>query len=526
MVELMRRAVLLLLCLLMPTLAEATTWYVRPAGGTYGAENGTSYANAFDGFADIVWSGGGIVAGDTLFVCGAHSEKLAAGISGTSVAQTIVDGACPSDAGSITVGGTATAAWEQVDATGESYWTVQHLTLSGGTVASLYCNGFNTNCHGNIYQNNVLTCTETGGVSAGVRLRSGQTSTIAHNTITGNNGACTWGILMDTAESGDATLVGNVIEFNTISDFSIACIRVKGLNLANPLPGPNYVRDNIVHDCGDGIYHVNADGIVNSRNVSYNHTRVNSSGEGYCFASTWADLAIWEYNEGYGCRWKGFEAYADDTRALTGVIVRGNYLHDNDVANTAFRAGIDINNGTPGSAVWTGVSVAGNIIVGSSAGIQVGDGVVGIIANNTIINPLFEAGIFLDTNANNLSFLNNLCATGNTLPCIWMSDAGVGASIIVRNQLYDPTFTTNLLRKASVNYTSGTITTIDAGAVVAAPLLLTNYKTKASSPARYAGVATAFCLDFRGRVCSAPKPDIGAYQATSGDLASTRAARQ
>ena len=31
-----------------------STWYVRPSGGSYGTEDGTSYDNAWDGFTNIV----------------------------------------------------------------------------------------------------------------------------------------------------------------------------------------------------------------------------------------------------------------------------------------------------------------------------------------------------------------------------------------------------------------------------------------------------------------------------------------
>jgi hypothetical protein len=46
-------------------------FYVRPSGGSYGTEDGSSYANAFDGFANVVWAS--IKPGDTLFVAGKHS---------------------------------------------------------------------------------------------------------------------------------------------------------------------------------------------------------------------------------------------------------------------------------------------------------------------------------------------------------------------------------------------------------------------------------------------------------------------
>ena len=35
-------------------------WYVRPSGGTYGNEDGTSYDNAWDGFTNIDWTATGV----------------------------------------------------------------------------------------------------------------------------------------------------------------------------------------------------------------------------------------------------------------------------------------------------------------------------------------------------------------------------------------------------------------------------------------------------------------------------------
>lgn len=68
--------------------ASASTWYVRPAvytnwsesspyhpiaqTGIYGSQNGTSYADAWNGIQSVVWGGGGVVSGDTLYICGSH----------------------------------------------------------------------------------------------------------------------------------------------------------------------------------------------------------------------------------------------------------------------------------------------------------------------------------------------------------------------------------------------------------------------------------------------------------------------
>jgi hypothetical protein len=68
-------------------------------------------------------------------------------------------------------------------------------------------------------------------------------------------------------------------------------------------------------------------------------------------------------------------------------------------------------------------------------------------------------------------------------------------------------------------------TTQDTVTVAVDPLLTATYRTKGTSTMRRAGVATGFCRDPRDRVCKPDRPDIGAYQASSGDPANTRTAR-
>ena len=85
----------------------AATWYVRPASGEYGAEDGTSYDTAFDGFADVIWGVSGVNAGDTLCVYGTFvgaTESDVSGItlrvdqSGTDSSTLVtVDGDCDGD---------------------------------------------------------------------------------------------------------------------------------------------------------------------------------------------------------------------------------------------------------------------------------------------------------------------------------------------------------------------------------------------------------------------------------------------
>lgn len=94
----------LAVCFSLP--AWGATWYVRPASGEYGAEDGISYATAFDGTADIVWGVSGVNAGDTLCIDGTFvgaSESDVSGItlrvdqSGTAGNLVTIDGDCDGD---------------------------------------------------------------------------------------------------------------------------------------------------------------------------------------------------------------------------------------------------------------------------------------------------------------------------------------------------------------------------------------------------------------------------------------------
>jgi hypothetical protein len=59
------------------------SWYVRPAGTPYGSANGTSYADAWAGFAAIQWAS--VQPGDTVYVAGTfYNETMTVGASGVS----------------------------------------------------------------------------------------------------------------------------------------------------------------------------------------------------------------------------------------------------------------------------------------------------------------------------------------------------------------------------------------------------------------------------------------------------------
>jgi len=103
----MKRLTLVLFLSLFANSVWAATWYVRPLSGEYGAEDGTSLATAFDGFADVVWGVSGVNAGDTLCVDGTFTGATESDVSGITLrvdqsgsdANTLVtvDGDCDGD---------------------------------------------------------------------------------------------------------------------------------------------------------------------------------------------------------------------------------------------------------------------------------------------------------------------------------------------------------------------------------------------------------------------------------------------
>lgn len=62
-----------------PAEAAGKDWFVRPWGGSYGVADGTNYNTAWNGLDLVKWGTGGVVAGDTLWVCGEHGTSQPAG---------------------------------------------------------------------------------------------------------------------------------------------------------------------------------------------------------------------------------------------------------------------------------------------------------------------------------------------------------------------------------------------------------------------------------------------------------------
>lgn len=111
----------LIAALNFPLASAAATWIVRPNTGEYGTEDGSSAADAFDGFSDITWGVGGVQAGDTLKYCETFRETLTVGGQGTSSADITITREC-TDVGlddGVISGSNVITAWDGVDGNGE-----------------------------------------------------------------------------------------------------------------------------------------------------------------------------------------------------------------------------------------------------------------------------------------------------------------------------------------------------------------------------------------------------------------------
>jgi|SRR5687768_495627 len=112
-------------------------WFVRPDTSHSGTRDGTSYETAWGGWAAIVWGASGVKAGDTLYVCGAHSITSTAAVGNhgalDEAGRVIIRGYSP-DPGSITVTATGGVFFQIA----RSYTTLADLTITGNKSFCIY----------------------------------------------------------------------------------------------------------------------------------------------------------------------------------------------------------------------------------------------------------------------------------------------------------------------------------------------------------------------------------------------------
>jgi len=173
--------------------AGETFYYVRPAGDTYGAGDGTTYDDAWAGFDEIDWD---VVSGNSLYIAGTHTESLTVGADSVTIrgdysedSGIINNTASISDLvtinnkqniilNSLTV---TNATQSNIVITGNSTVTTNDCLLQDSGNQNLQCEGTSVSTHNNII------CT--GGVDDGVSGHDTAIITLngSSTNISGNN---------------------------------------------------------------------------------------------------------------------------------------------------------------------------------------------------------------------------------------------------------------------------------------------------------------------------------------------------
>ena len=349
---------------LMPSWGWGATWYCRPVGAEYGAEDGTTYATAYDGPGDITWGVGGVVAGDTLYMCGVHVAYFNVGASGSTGNPITIRFDYPGDPGSNEVaGGTAHA----IRMSGVNYITIiGDSTYVGGVLSGGTTNGV-------------------GVISAGTNIKL-QYLTLKDNTVNGVQFAGANG------EISYCKIYGN---------------DQKGISsgAANNL----WVHHNSVHDNGtvgennhDGIFVGSiSTGVIVEYNDVYNQLGNQGTGIDFSGSAGGSSTATVRYNKIYNGAGNGMSASgeAGNTDTLTAY---SNLIYGNASNFRGYETVIEVlYNNTFGSATSIGVLFL------AGAGAQT------VTFKNNIIKGTFPYAISTDpTNVTLTSDYN--CIQGGT----------------------------------------------------------------------------------------------------------------
>ena len=382
-----KKILLTLIFLCFASCSWATDWYVRQNNGDYGNEDGTTYADAWDGLMSVVWGGAGVIAGDTLYVCGTniyphtpHSSpytKVDITVSGNDEdSRIIIRGDYPGDAGTIwgnyVIGGTYS---EWTDEGDNVYSTASSNTVYGyfyfenitGTWDLLTKANTLQDCRDTpgsyysatyTYPNPVyFHCSDNGApdlrvsspmVGYHMYLTDRQFITFLNIDFYSpyfaemNGGYIRWEGCKLWYMSAGFLFADNAHHMEIID-----CDRAYGgggIGFRDNVPygnAPNNVTISgcKIHDIGIYVQNVDAEGI----------------------GANGLDDSIIEHNEFYNCG-SAFTTYPYTNQSSENVIIRWNYIHDTHSIGGARDRGIEINMSGANSMPRSGYQVYGNIV--------------------------------------------------------------------------------------------------------------------------------------------------------------------
>lgn len=572
MIHLIRIYLLLLLCC---SSSIGAVWYVRPlvystwsgstpvpTAGIYGSQDGTSYANAWNGLTSIAWNS--VSDGDDIYVCGSHIARYTNGVAPNLTSFALhgiksgvrIRGDYPNDSGLIfggAIDNSSTYTWTGPDA--------------NGVYASAVAGSGNPNW--------AITFQITNGTPYRLLLAS-------NTTWVANNGEC---FFVSSSSNYIKTIDGSA---PTSVDLALAGPWGWYIYLTNGLSNITFQNLKFVGG-GYTLYLPDAATFYGITNVTFTNCVLvdGANGQGNSYFHVRAGDDYWNVlNCEIARSGEGIEANLEGYgRGVKGWNVIGNYIHDintrefptfadphaigvqagtfwNIISNRIERTGSAIEfwagglsqsnniyaynfikdayvqtNGTGGGGIvitsppkgfGNGVKIYGNIIMNvglnpddpnsdwEGAAIDIGPYDYTEILNNTIYNP--RIGLQLRVTATNMQAKveNNIVANPSR-NFINFGQIGTSPNLTINYNL----FYTNSPLVDPFHNMGGV--THDANSIFSNPLFVvgspsssTDFKLSSSSPAISSGVFVGISRDFGGSLFRNP-PSIGAWEgATNG----------
>jgi len=490
-------------------------WYVRPNASHGATRNGTSYATAWGGWAEV--NGDSMAATDTLMVCGAHTYASVISMpkAGTSAtARFTIDGGYLADPGSIVF---TSAAFLNAN---QNYVEYKNIPISGVFTSIIYLS--NTGCKFNTLtiangttgilfssstgihfaDTEIEKCTIYGQTGAAINWLvsiAGALSTITNLsirncTIYGQTGINVINLRTTPGVDAGSLMVNVQIQNNTIRDASGVALRIAHAGTTS-VGGPILVSGNTFSNLTEAAG--NLGGAISITSVSnvvakQNNVRNVAGVYGGCNLIYCINNLV-EENIIDGCTTGSIDA--------NGILIdhSSNYstVRRNRIFNCDGKAGV-VNSGC-GVMVLDAehVKVYANYIEGGRIGIYFGDASatqqVDVNGNTVIDSTVY--GVYVKNNATraNLVLKNNVFI--GSVPFVYDNATG-GWTGEDYNAIWGMT--------ASVNHTDG------AHNITADPLLTSDYRPTPSSPLLGAGTHLGYTRDVERKQRPNP-PSIGAY---------------
>lgn len=513
------RRLTLLLCstILLPAHLYAATFYV--GASATGAGTGTSTSNLCGGLADADCTPS---AGDTIYLCGAFTTQLAPqNVNGTAGNVITYDFDCSGNPATLTFDASADRG---LYISSKSYLTINNARVTGATgVGGSNDTGLLSIAGStHIILNSPTTYNNTAASAArGLSVRSSSDVTINDAVSYGNYGH---GIIIN----NDSTRI-TVDGFTTYNNRRTG-LQFEGFSTHSSLTNSS-ASNGLTYGNGNGCYAIIGDQIQFHDIVSHHNDNILGDGEGYgCAIQQVTNAEVYNMTI-YDNRVDGIEVWGNAALSASGCRVYSNkvYNHTYFTVDDSGSNGIEVRTGySPGCFIY------GNLLFNNTKNFRIGNDSTGTsrLTHNTTYGGTYslrmvdsnEAG----TNATTGWTIANNIFDSPSSHWIYTDVTSANSNTLAKNVFAGSKSVTY----NNTVYTSANISTVDSLAVTTSPAYVwadrtaaAGYRLTPGSALTNASTPRGPCADARGRACPSDRPNIGAYQSTSGDPAATRATR-